>query len=139
MYTQGIVATVAAGAFAASYGITSMFIAPPPIEVHSLNYQDGDIIQDRTVRAEGEKFPANWHAAIYSAETREPISECVGEGFWNYSTGRRQYPIPVHEWVGREECTVEFVHSLGVDVYPVASWHWGDESTPVFIGEVFRP
>ena len=120
-------------------GVVPLLPSPPPIEVHSLVYEGGLMLQDRTVRTENDLFPASWRAAIYNAETDKPIEECVGSGFWNYTAGRNTFPIPVDEWVGRDECTVDFLRALNVDVYGVASWHWGDDHTPTFKTEAFTP
>lgn len=109
-----------------------------PIVVHSLNYSDGIVHQDRSITAEGGTFPAEWRASIIDTVTQKPVPECSGSGFWPYKTGRQTAPIPLHEWVGSDACTPEYLRGLGGEYYPVASWHWGNE----FItksGPVFRP
>lgn len=122
------------------FTVVPLLPSQPPIVVHSLDYAAGAMVQDRTITVQGDKFPARWNAALYDADTDTPIPKCVGAGFWNYAAGHGSYHIPIDQWVGREgECTTEYLQSLNISVYGVASWHWGNDETPAFKSEVFRP
>jgi hypothetical protein len=77
--------------------------SPPPIVIHSLKYQDGAIIQDRTVSAQG-KFTAIWSAQIVDVATGQPVPECYGTGVWGYAPGAQSPAIPIAEWVGNDAC-----------------------------------
>jgi hypothetical protein len=122
-FAVGFVAVLGLGQIA----LTSVLPDPHPITVHSLTYVSGEIVQDRTVVAEGEFFPAQWRAYIVDAATDKPIPECAGEGFWPYKTGRAAFTIPLDKWTGNTACTVDFLRSYGGEFYPVASWHWGND------------
>ena len=137
---------VAAGIMSAVVGYSlpdiQRVIAPAPIRVHSLTvstdpcdwqgmtYQ-GCILQERTVEADGPFFYAAWDAAVLFADTRRPVSGCVGDGSWQYPTGRATYAIPLPVWVGSETCTADMLRAT----YParafvlLASWHWGADQT----------
>lgn len=105
-------------------------VLPPiqPIVVHSLEYKDGAILQDRTVTVEGGGvFWAQWKAQIVYAKTGETVPGCTGSGSWNYKAGSKAYAIPLAEWVGAASCTPD---ALPVGCYrPVAAWAWGTDQT----------
>ena len=112
---------------AAAFWAASMVLAPAPIEVHSLTYRDGIVIQDRTVTTDTDYFFAFWTAKIVQAESRIAVRHCQGDGSWPYSAGRIAAEIPLDEWVGSSSCTPD---SLPPGTYiPVASWSWGGDST----------
>lgn len=136
-FSQLLVGTSIVGA-TLNLVVLSVLPDPAPITVHSLAYTQGNILQERTVKTEGEYFPAKWSAAIYSVDTGEPVSLCTGNGFWNYSSGYRTAEIPLNEWVNRDECTIEVLRKVGGSFQPVASWHWGDDFT-IHKGVVFTP
>jgi hypothetical protein len=79
--------------------------APPPIVIHSLEYQDGTIIQERTVSAQG-KFTAIWSAQIVDLATGQPVQDCYGTGVWGYAPGEQSPAIPIAEWVGNAACVL---------------------------------
>lgn len=135
---QLVVGVVAASAMA--QGLVSLALPDvSPIEVHSVEYNNGIVTQSRTVTAEGDFFPAEWRAKIYSASTNIPVDGCDGSGFWNYTTGYLDAPIPLHEWVGSDICTPEYLRSIGGEFYPMASWHWGNDQTKPKRGPNFKP
>ena len=76
---------------------------PPPIQIHSLAYVEGKIIQDRAVNA-ASKFTAVWAAEIVDATTGGVLAGCSGGGSWEYVPGRRAIPMTVQEWVGSPTC-----------------------------------
>ena len=78
---------------------------PPPIVIHSLTYQDGMVIQDRTVKA-ATKFAAVWTAEIVDATTGAVVAGCSGGGAWDYVPGRKAVEMTVQEWVGSPTCDV---------------------------------
>lgn len=122
-FAVGFVAVLGLGQLA----LTSVLPDPQPIVVHSLTYDAGMIIQDRTVTAEDQFFPAQWRAYIFDASTDKPIEECSGSGFWPYEAGRQSIPMSLQRWTGNTACTVDFLRSYGGEFYPVASWHWGND------------
>lgn len=93
---------------------------PPPIVVHSLTYENGYIVQDRTVNSDG-KFTALWTAQIQDKATGLSVPGCQGSGTWDYEAGRKTPRIPVAEWVGSPECALP----AGTFI-PVATYMAGD-------------
>ena len=75
----------------------------PPIVVHSLEWRDGVIVQDRTVTSDG-KFTAAWQAEIRDVTTGQVVTGCYGSGVWTYAPGRIAPEIPLAEWVGNSDC-----------------------------------
>lgn len=94
------------GALAAGLQAVWLAIGPPapPIVVHSLTYDAGYIIQDRTVQKPA--WVAEWQAEIVSDVTGDVVAGCHGEGFWTYPGGRISPRISLTEWVGSEACTL---------------------------------
>lgn len=140
--------TVAAGIVASYLAVTAM-LAPPPIEVHSLRYDGGFIYQDRTVTVRDESGPkddetddevdvvvvpsaarffAFWNAQLIYADTGGVVEHCKGGGSWPYKAGRIVARIPLHEWVGSDDCTPDSLDPSRVYI-PVAAWSWGDDGT----------
>lgn len=107
---------------------------PEAIIVHDLSYDEGFILQDRTVIAVGADgtFYAHWAARFEYAETGKNVPNCSGNGAWSYEVGRSIMPIPYREWVGNGRCELE----PGVEYVPIASWSWGANQTS-FVGESF--
>lgn len=93
---------------------------PAPIAIHSLAYDDGHIIQDRTVNAE-TKFTAIWAAEIVDATTGAVLAGCSGGGSWDYAPGRKAVRMTVQEWVGSPTCNVQ----PGI-YYPRATYKAGE-------------
>lgn len=119
--------------------VTTVVPDTRPIVVHSLNYVDGMIHQHRTVTTEtGGFFPAQWRAFLVDADTKKAVEECSGAGFWPYESGTITAEMSLARWTGNEGCTVEFLRELGGEYCPVASWHWGNDSTSKQ-GDCFRP
>lgn len=124
---------------AAAQGLLSLVLPDvSPIEVHSLQYSSGTMVQSRTVHAEGEFFPAEWRAEIHDADTGRPVEGCTGSGFWNYQTGHLDAEMTLMRWTGSDTCTPEYLRSLGGQFYPVASWHYGNDETAKR-GRTFTP
>lgn len=95
----------------------------PPIVINELRYEDGYIVQDRTVASEGS-FKAIWTAEIQNKTTGEPVDDCIGTGVWDYEAGHKAPRIPVAEWVGNASCR------LGPGTYiPIASYSAGEFHT----------
>lgn len=111
--------------------------APAPITVHSLAFENGFVIQDRTV-ATSDPFYASWAAQVVDNETGEKLPWCFGSGSFAYKPGRRGVSLELSEWVGNPACTVE---SLPPGTYRLtAAWHWGEsqagaESKPFEVSE----
>lgn len=92
----------------------------PPIVVHSLTYEEGFIVQDRTVHADG-KFTAVWAAVILDKKTGLAVPDCQGTGSWDYQAGHKVIEIPLAEWVGNPQC------DLGPGTYiPMARYSAGE-------------
>lgn len=101
MSTTQALAAGSALAVGASALLNSIFPLPP-IEIHSLTYDAGYIIQERTVNNSGDRLPALYEAAIINKRTGLPV--CEGSGAWRYSDGHAVIRIPVSEWVGGSAC-----------------------------------
>jgi hypothetical protein len=78
--------------------------SPAPIQVHSLRYEAGDIIQERTVAMPA--VVAEWRAEIVS-KSGTVVPYCQGQGFWRYSGGTSSPRFSVQEWVGNPLCDLE--------------------------------
>ena len=78
--------------------------APPSIQVHSLRYDAGDIIQERTVAMPA--VVAEWRAEIVS-KSGAVVPYCQGQGFWRYSGGTSSPRFSVQEWVGNPLCDLD--------------------------------
>jgi hypothetical protein len=79
--------------------ITAAF-PPPPIEIHSLTYDNGFIVQERTINAPGPEFYAGWQAQIINVATGQVMPGCAGAGGWDYKVGTYTARLPLSEWVG---------------------------------------
>lgn len=112
-------------------GMWSIFApAAQPIVVHSITYDSGYIVQDRTVNSDGP-FKAFWTAEIMDASTGTAVPGCSGSGIWDYPSGRRATRIPIAEWVGNDAC------DLGPGSYiPIATYEAG-EFREVVRGDAF--
>ena len=78
--------------------------APPPIQVHSLRYEAGYIIQERTVARPA--VVAEWHAEIVT-RNGSVVPTCQGTGFWRYAGGTSSPRFSVQEWVNNPLCDLE--------------------------------
>lgn len=79
---------------------------PQPIVVHSLEWRDGIVVQERTVTTDGP-FVAVWSSEIRNANTGEIVPHCYGTGVWPYEPGHRSPQIPLAEWVGNPACQLD--------------------------------
>lgn len=123
---MSMIQSITAGAFVAVAvsAAISLVIPEKPIAVHSLSYQNGNIVQDRTIEADGDVFFMRWQAEIVNANTGRPLPHCVGSGSWNYTAGRLEVAIPLSEWTGSEFCTPSSLPPG--EYYPRAVYIWGD-------------
>lgn len=103
---------------------------PPPIAVHSLTYDAGYIIQERTVKK--PSWVAGWQAEIVDDRSGRTVPNCVGSGFWNYPGGTIAPRISLGEWVGNPACEL-----TPGRYYPRASY-WDGSFKTVFRGDVFE-
>ena len=94
--------------------------APAPITVHSLAFEYGFVIQDRTVTT-SEPFWASWAAQVINADTGQKVDGCFGEGAFAYEPGNKVARLSLQEWVGSDDCSL----SSG-SYYLAAAWYWGD-------------
>ena len=100
----GGVAVIGAIQFALVEPLKRAVLPPePPIIVHSLEWRDGAILQDRTVTTDA-KFTAAWQAEIRDVATGKAVPGCYGSGVWTYEPGRIAPEIPLAEWVGNSDC-----------------------------------
>lgn len=104
--------------------------APPPITVHSLTYDAGYIIQDRTVS--WSAWVAEWKAEIVEDRTGAAVPNCAGGGFWTYPGGRVVPRISLTEWVGNDACV------LPTGRYFPRATYWDGEFRAVVRGDVFE-
>lgn len=110
----------------------------PPIVVHSLNYKDGKIHQDRTITTDSNFFQARWDAFIISADTKRPVAGCSGTGSYPYPEGRKVADLSIPKWTGAKGCTPEYLRTIGGEFIPVAFWYWGEDSVDKE-GPAFKP
>ena len=100
----GGVAIIGAIQFAIVDPLKRVVLPPePPIIVHSLEWRNGSIIQDRTVTSDG-KFTAVFQAEIRDVATGLAVPGCSGSGVWTYAPGRIAPEIPLVEWVRNPDC-----------------------------------
>jgi hypothetical protein len=104
--------------------------APPPIQIHSLTYDAGYIVQDRTVNQ--STWVAEWKAEIVENGSGETVPNCSGSGFWAYPGGTIAPRISLGEWVGNENCT------LAPGAYYPRATYWDGEHKVVYRGDVFE-
>ena len=99
--------------------------APRPLTVHSLTYEAGIVLQDRTIVTDGTSFAMTYTASVVDADTGRTVPWCHGSDSWNYSPGHKVAEIPLAEWVNNPACTPE---SLPVGTYFLrGGWQWGAE------------
>lgn len=109
----------------ASLAASPFWVQVPPIQVHDLEFSGEQMVQTRTVVADGGKFFAKWQAQIENTDTGAIV--CEGSGSWNYETGTIAAAMSLPRWVGQDSCTYE---SLPDGKYvPVATWYWGSSQT----------
>ena len=77
-----------------------------PLVIHSLSYDSGYIIQDRTISNGGDPVPMVYKAAIVSKLTGQTVPNCEGTGGWSYTDGHATLRIPLKEWVANPLCTL---------------------------------
>jgi hypothetical protein len=98
MSTAQIIAGVVFVGSVLQVAVSAVLPDPHPITVHSLTYATGSIIQDRTVVADGDYFPAQWRAFIFDTVTNKPVPECTGSDFAPYKSGRIAVNLKLNEW-----------------------------------------
>lgn len=94
----------------------------PGITVHSLEYFNGIVRQERTVIAGGKTFFAKWDARVETGNGLEIV--CIGSGSHDYVEGYKTISMGVKDWTGDSECDL----SDG-DYRLIATWHWGNSHT----------
>ena len=102
----------------------------PPIVVHSIEWRDGSIVQDRTVTSDG-KFTAAWQAEIRDVATGLPVPGCYGSGVWGYEPGRIAPEIPLAEWVGNSDCRLDIGRYQAIATYEAGTFK-ATARSPVF-------
>lgn len=109
----------------------SPFIPQKPIVIHSLTYEDGVVIQDRTITTEGP-WSGIWSADIIDVNTGMVVGNCSGAGFWDYAPGRKTPKIPLKEWVGNPLC------DLPPGEYQLVAIYKAGEFQTLFRSDVFK-
>ena len=102
---------------------------PPPIIVHDLRYEEGYIVQDRTITSDGP-FKAIWAAEILNKATGKVVENCTGSGSWDYEAGHKSPRIPLAEWVGNSDCALKRGVYIPIATYSAGEFHMvarGDE------------
>ncbi len=132
--TQTIIGAIAL-TIAGNAAIDAVLPDPSPIRVHALEYSDGMIKQDRTIKAKGEVFFMAWSAEIVDADTGLAVTDCTGSGAWNYTVGRMEFAMSLARWTGNAACADALVP--GVWYYPRAVYSWGASQTSA-VGERFK-
>jgi len=94
--------------------------------IHSLTYDAGYVLQDRTVMAESD-FYANWAASVVDLETGAIVYPCEGSGAFGYQPGRKVAKLTLAEWVGNDACTEDVLVS-GHEYELRAVWNWGGDT-----------
>lgn len=110
---------------ALNFAVGAILPQPAPIEVHSLAYADGGVIQARTINTEQDAYPLAWTATVERADTGDSIRLCEGSGANGYPPGYREVVFPsLAEWTGRIACNVS---ALEPGFYRLrATWAWGE-------------
>jgi len=122
--TQTLVGGVVA--FGATMALLqSVLPAPQNIVVHSITFDRGHVIQDRTVNSESDHFWATWSASVIGPDGNA-LEWCIGSGAWPYQSGRKQFPMSLEKWTGADACTLESL-PRNVPLKLLATWKWGDE------------
>ena len=118
-------AVVVGGAAALAVSAVLGFVLPKaPIVINALSYAEGMVTQDRTVTGKGEVFFMGWSAEVVNMATGDPVPWCIGQGSYNYRTGRRVVEFTLPDWVGNAACLPE---SLLPGRYQLrAIWRAGD-------------
>ncbi len=111
--------------------VLSPLMPQPPIVIHSLTYDDGVVIQDRTVTTDGP-WTGVWSADIIDTTTGEVAPNCHGEGVWDYAPGRKTPNIPFKEGVGNLLCELPEGEYQLVAIYRAGTFK------TIFRSEVFK-
>jgi hypothetical protein len=95
--------------FGTSWVLSLVAPSLPPIEVHSIRYHAGTVVQDRTVAPAGNNAVKllQWSAQVVYASTGRPVPGCTGAGSWPYDRGRMTVQFELPEWTGNAACTPE--------------------------------
>lgn len=100
-------------------------VAPEGIIIHELRYENGDMIQDRTVIGTEATFTMIYRATV--ARTSDPaIAICQGGDGFPYRTGHLIARMTLDEWVAEEGCKAKLQKNQ--NYIPCAIWSWGNES-----------
>ena len=133
-------AMTGAAFFVAGTVIDQVTPPPPPIVVHSIRYDGGQVLQDRTVTPNGANAVKllQWSAQVVYAGTGRPVPGCTGAGSWPYDRGRLTVQFDLPEWVGNAACTPDAL-PRGVDLHLRGVWAFEGRqvvaTSPVFRAE----
>lgn len=121
----------------ATLALQTVLPDPAPIEVQSLVYDQGQVLQERTIYTKQDAFPIAWTATVENAETGDSVRWCEGSGANGYPPGHRVVEFRnLAEWTGRAECTVD---SLPPGTYSLrATWRWGENNSVSKKSNVFE-
>ena len=109
-----------------SAALQGILPSPDPIVVHKLEYVDGNVLQDRSITADGP-FYISWAAQVVFANTNTIVPWCAGSGANPYPPGHKVVNFPLDDWVGSAGCSQDSL--LDGEYKLVAAWKWGDETT----------
>lgn len=122
--------TIAAIALGGAIGLPMVgavnTLAPQGITIHSLAYQGGAIIQDRTVNGSGPTFSMAYKATI-STPSNPAVAICAGSDGFPYRVGRITVTIPLDEWVNDPGCAERLQD--GARYLPCAYWSFANVTT----------
>ena len=106
---------------------------PQPIVVHSLEWRDGKVTQDRTVTSMSNVFEARWRAEVRNAASGRVVPGCSGTDWFPYPVGRAAPSMPPSEWLGSDSCEIPIgaPHYLWVQ-FSAGEWVSVPARSPVF-------
>ena len=102
---------------------------PAPIVVHSLGFENGRVVQSRTVTPPDGRpaIPMTWVAEIMDPETGLDVPGCHGSGGNVYQAGTADATYSLTDWTGNPDCTLAALEP-GKAYVLQAAWFSGTET-----------
>lgn len=113
-------------------GVVAVLPEAPFLEVHSVTYQGGEVITDRTIN--GPETPADWQVSVVAVDRAPPSCSTVKgpelhQGWSHYAPSpRAKKKMPLDIWVGDKGC---YDRLTSGDYSMHMTWTPRDGQTPV--------